>query len=472
MSTRTDPAVSLVCDHLAAALAGAAATRFPARFLVAYSGGLDSTVLLHALASIRAALQAPVHAVHVDHGLQPASGAWAAHCRAECAALGIDISLRTVAVDPRGEGLEAAARRARYEAFAGIMGAGDFLLTAHHGDDQAETVLLQLLRGCGPHGLAAMPAIEHFAAGFHARPFLDLERGALEAFADAAGLRWISDPSNADTRLRRNYLRHEITPRLRRFWPALSRTLSRSAAHAAAAARILDDIAAADLTAVQGARPDMLSATMLAALPRARRDNVLRHWLQVLGLPLPSASQLERLHADVLVAREDAVPLLAWRGAEIRRYRGWLHAMAPLPRPDPLRVLSWQDPRQPLSLPGGATLHARPVRGAGLRADLAPLSIRFRRGGEHCRPAGRGHEHALKKLLQEAGVPPWLRGHVPLIHTGGTIPAGVDGGTDAGGTSGTNLAAVAGICVVEGCHAKADETGWQIEWHPPFLARP
>lgn len=454
MSTRTDAAVSLVCDHLAATLAGVAATRF----LVAYSGGLDSTVLLHALAAIRARLPAPVHAVHIDHGLQPASRDWAAHCRAECAALGIDITVRAVAVARAGEGLEAAARRARYDAFAGVMRGADALLTAHHGDDQAETVLLQLLRGCGPHGFAAMPAVERFASGFHARPLLGLERSALEAFAGAAGLRWISDPSNADTRLRRNYLRHEITPRLRRYWPSLARTLSRSAAHAASAARILDEVAAGDLAVVRGPRPDMLSIAALAALPRARSDNLLRHWLQELGLPLPSAAQLERLHDDVLAARGDAVPLLAWRGAEIRRHRGWLHALTPLPAPDPLLALRWEDPRQPLSLPGGAALHAKPAHGAGLRADLAPLTVRFRRGGERCRPAVRGHERALKKLLQEIGMPPWLRGHVPLID-------GVVAGT-------ATLVAVAGVCIVEGCSAEAEEAGWEIEWHPPIPVRP
>jgi tRNA(Ile)-lysidine synthase len=444
-------------DHLAATLAGITVSRF----LVAYSGGLDSTVLLHALAALRTHLPTPLHAVYVDHGLQPASRDWAAHCRAECERLGIDFTLCTVEVKRDGEGLEAAARRARYEALAAIMHEGDALLTAHHRGDQAETVLLQLLRGCGPHGLAAMLAIERFAAGWHVRPLLDLERSTLEAYAKAAGLRSIDDPSNADTQLRRNYLRHEIIPRLHQYWPQLARTLSRSAAHAAAAVKILDEVAATDLTAARGPRPEMLSIAALAALSRERSDNLLRYWLHTLEFAPPSTAHLKRLHDEVIAARDDAAPLLAWRGTEIRRYRGWLYAMAPLntlASPDPQLALYWENLSEPLPLPDGAFLQARLTQGAGLRTDLGPLTVHFRRGGERCRPAARGVQRSLKKLLQEAGVAPWLRSHVPLID------AVIDGSVQ--------LAAVADLCIMEGCGAGAQETGWSIEWHPPVSVRP
>lgn len=445
MSTRAESAVSSVRDHLLRALADIPA---PRRYWAAYSGGLDSTVLLHALAALRPRLSAAVRAVHVDHGLHPAASSWASHCRAAGASLGIEVLVRAVEVAAGGgEGPEAAARRARYDAFAGLMEPGDCLLTAHHRDDQAETVLLQLLRGSGPHGLAAMAAVDRFAAGLHARPFLDLDRDALRAYAEAAGLQWIRDPSNSDTRLRRNYLRHEIVPGLKRYWPALARTLSRSAAHAAAAAAILDETAAADLRAALGPQPYMLSADAVAALSRHRGDNLLRHWLHGLGLPLPSTAQLARARTDVLAARADAAPLLAWPGAEVRRYRGWLYAMAPLARPDPGAALQWAVAGGPLTLPGGGRLYAHPRRGAGLRA-AGTLTVRFRRGGEHCRPAGSGHGRPVKKLLQEAAVPPWLRGHVPLIYIE------------------DELAAVAGVCIAQGRQAAPDEEGWEIEWAP------
>ncbi|MDX9740173.1 MAG: tRNA lysidine(34) synthetase TilS [Gammaproteobacteria bacterium] len=453
MSTsRPEPALVRVRDHLANELAGLR----PARFLIAYSGGLDSTVLLHAAAHLRREL-APLCAVHIDHGLQAASASWTAHCQACCEALGVDFISRTVQVDlGGGEGLEAAARRARYGAFAELLRAGDCLLTAHHLDDQAETVLLQLLRGCGPHGLAAMAPIDDFASGLHARPLLAVERDALLDYAHAARLSWIDDPSNSDTRLRRNYLRHDILPRLRRYWPAASRTLARSARHAAAAAALLDERAAEDLTRLQGPQPDMLSVSGIASLSRARADNALRHWLHGLTLPLPGTAQLERIHTEVLPARVDAMPLLAWPGGEIRRYRDWLHAMAPLDPADSRLVLRWEDLRQTLALPGGATLTAQRVRGAGLRADLAPLIVRFRQGGEQCRPASRGHAYPLKQLLQEAGVPPWLRGHVPLIY-------GVEA-SDGIPDPAAGPLAVAGLCIAEGCRADTSAEGWQLIW--------
>jgi tRNA(Ile)-lysidine synthase len=437
-----------VRDHLANELAGLR----PAGFLIAHSGGLDSTVLLHAAASLRRDLP-PLRAVHIDHGLQAASASWTDHCRRFCDAMMIEFIARQVQVDLRsGEGLEAAARRARYAALAELLRPGECLLTAHHLDDQAETVLLQLLRGCGPHGLAAMAPVDSFAAGTHARPLLALEREDLLDYAVAAGLDWIEDPSNSDTRLRRNYLRHDILPRLRRYWPAVSRTLARSAKHAAAAAELLDERAEEDLADLLGPGPDMLSVRGLAGLSRARADNVLRRWLRSLSLPLPATAQLERVHTEVLPARVDAMPLLSWPGGEIRRYRDWLYAMEPLPVLDGGLVLRWEDPGSPLALPGGASLSARLVKGGGLRTDLAPLVVRFRQGGERFRPAMRGgHAHSLKGLLQEAGVPPWLRSHLPLLFR--------DDGDAA-----HEPVAVAGVGIAEGCRAGESGAGWQLTW--------
>jgi tRNA(Ile)-lysidine synthase len=453
-TSRPEAAFVRVRDQLVNVLAGLQ----PAGFLVAFSGGLDSTVLLHAAAGLRRDLP-PLRAVHIDHGLQAASASWTGHCRRFCETLAIEFIARSVRVDLQcGEGLEAAARRARYAALADLLRPGECLLTAHHLDDQAETVILQLLRGCGPHGLAAMASVDSFAAGMHARPLLDLEREALAEYARAAELSWIDDPSNSDTRLRRNYLRHEILPQLRRYWPAVSRTLARSARHAAAAAELLDERAEEDLGRLQGPRPDMLSVSGLASLSRARADNVLRRWLHCLSLPLPGTAQLERVHKEVLPARPDATPLLSWPGGEIRRYRDWLYAMEPLASPpDPGLVLRWDDLGQPLALPGGASLSARLVRDGGLRTDLAPLIVRFRQGGERCRPAMRsGHAHTLKGLLQEAGMPPWLRSHVPLLYTTSDDLPSPDVQPEP--------VAVPGLCIGEGCRAVAGSEGWQIIW--------
>jgi tRNA(Ile)-lysidine synthase len=449
VSTRSDPADS---DRLTRPFA-ALRDQLPEvrRYHVAFSGGLDSTVLLHLGAHLRDGLSADIHAVHVDHGLHPDAAQWAGLCEALCARL--DIPLVVIRVDARagrGESPEAAARAARYAAIAPLIGGGDCLLTAHHEDDQAETVLLQLLRGAGPHGLAAMPFIERYAAGWHARPLLGCARDALRRYAMAEGLQWIDDPSNADTGLRRNFLRHEILPLLKRHWPAAARTLSRSAAHSASAARLLDALAQQDLAALAGPVPGTLSVAALAALVHERQANALRAWLHRLGLPLPSTAHIARLHADVLAAAPDAKPLLAWTGAEIRRYRDRLYAMPPLAPHDPAAILPW-DVTTPLALPGGGRLMA--VAATDTAAALRPLragdgsvTVRFRQGGERCRPAGRGLSSALKKLFQEAEIPPWLRDRVPLVHVG------------------DNLAAVAGICVCEGWQAAPGEGGLEVVW--------
>lgn len=447
MSSRADDAGSAVLNRVLPALERLPGVR---RYRVAYSGGLDSTVLLHAMAALRPRFEAALCAVHVNHGLQPAAAEWVHQCQEACEALGVPFSGLGVDARPRdGESPEAAARRARYDALRALMEAGDCLLTAHHQDDQAETVLLQLLRGSGVTGLAAMPPMTPFAAGWHARPLLDLTRDQLRAYAVAHGLRWIDDPSNFDTGLRRNYLRHEIMPRLKQKWPAVARTLSRSAAHNAETARLLDEIGAEDLPAVAGPRAATLSIDALMQLSPERLNNVLRYWLRTLGLPLPSTAHLDRLHEDILKAAQDSAPLLAWPGAEVRRYRSLLYAMWPLPEHDPGQVIAW-DLAAPLDLPScGGRLDARHVAGHGLQRVLLKgknVTVRFRRGGEHCRPAGRSHTHELRKLLQESAVPPWLRERVPLLYVG------------------EELAAVGDLFVCEGFQAGEGEAGMELEW--------
>ncbi len=456
MSTRAEAAdIARLQRHLVALAEQLPGVR---RYRVACSGGLDSTVLLHLCVDARERLGAAVTAVHVDHGLHPASAEWARHCEDACARL--DVPLLVLRVDARaakGESPEAAARAARYAALAPLIDDGDCLLTAHHQDDQAETVLLQLLRGAGPHGLAAMPAVERFGRGRHARPLLGCAREDLHAYAGRAGLRWIDDPSNADTGFRRNYLRHEILPRLKSQWPAAARTLARAASHNASAAALLDALAEHDLGGISDEAEGSLPIGALAALAPERQANAIRRWLHRLGLPLPTTAQLERLRVDVLGAAIDATPRLCWPGAEIRRYRDRLYGMRPPAPHDPGAVLPW-DLAVPLGLPDGGRLTAQAgtdrasasmTRLRALRPGEGPVTVRFRRGGEQCRPAGRGgHRHELRKLLQEAGIPPWLRDRVPLIHVG-----------DA-------LAAVVGVCVSEGWQAGPGEAGIVIAWEP------
>ncbi len=441
------------------------------RYWVSYSGGRDSSVLLHALVGLRAHLQCDLEicAVHVDHGLSAHAGAWAQHCAAVCAALAVPCPVLRVNAKPQsGESPEAAARTARYQAITPLLDVGDILLTAHHQDDQAETLLLQLLRGAGPHGLAAMPAHTPFGRGWLARPLLDFSATELAHYAEHHKLSWVEDPSNFDTRFERNYLRHDVMPHLKRQWPVVSRTLSRAAAHAAEAASLLDTLADSDMQPVQGPTQDTLSVSGLLKLDEARQRNVLRRWFKRLNLSVPTTIHLQHIQHDILNAAADSIPCVGWGsvnqgaaapahpaptalahpcGAEARRYRDLIYAMPRLPAHNPHITQTW-DMRQPLTLAGVGTFTAISMPGAGIKASLLAeqsVSVRFRQGGERCRPKGRGHTHELRKLFQECGIPPWMRDRLPLIYIG------------------DELAAVANLWVCEPFQAVHNEPGMVVK---------
>jgi tRNA(Ile)-lysidine synthase len=429
----------------------------PAGYVVAYSGGMDSHVLLDALVRLRARLGVPVLAVHVNHGLQPAAGAWQAHCAAVCHALCVPLTQLSVdAGAQRGESPEAAARTARYRALRAWMPAGYGLLTAQHRDDQAETVLLQLLRGSGVHGLAAMPEYSAFGPGHLLRPLLACTRGELRRYARQQGLRWVEDPSNRDTALTRNFLRQRIFPSLQERWPQVSTSLARSATNQAEAAQLLDEVAAGDLAGLDGG-DGSLRVPVLAQLTPARRRNALRGWLRAATGAAPSRAVLDRVVRDLTESRMDAEPCVRWGDFELRRYRTRLYLLRRAPAAGPRPSVCWSM-TGPLVLPAGlGTLRVRAVAGQGIRTSLVPargVQVCWRRGGELCRPAGRGHHHALRKLFQEQGVPPWERERIPLIF--------IDG----------QLAAVTGLWTCEPCQARAGEPGLQVHWEKPALQVP
>jgi tRNA(Ile)-lysidine synthase len=388
---------------------------------VAYSGGLDSHVLLHALASLRAHAPWAVQALHVDHGLQPASAEWTRHCADVCRVLNIPFQSERVSVERIDDhGLEDAARRARYAALTRLLPADAVLLTAHHQDDQAETILLQLLRGAGVHGLAGMPAVAPFGSGRHARPLLGVARTALAEYAQAQRLSWIEDASNADTRLSRNFLRHRLWPVLRERWPDAAVYLARAARHQAEAAKLLDERARLDMEAVAGGEGELSSAGLNALSPE-RQANCLRYWIRIHGLKLPSEAVLREVLARVRHEPETRQARIAWPGAEVRRHRDRLALFVP----EPELLTEWEAEWRPdaaLDLPAGWRLRAQPAIGRGLsRARVAnrTLQVRLRRGGERC--LLRGHHH--KKLLQDAGVPPWERARLPLVYIDGDLAA-------------------------------------------------
>lgn len=388
---------------------------------LAFSGGLDSTVLLHLLARLRDGHGLPpLSAIHIHHGLQPVADSWIALCRAQCAALGVPLVVRHVRVG-EGASVERAAREARYAAFAELLGEGEVLLTAQHRDDQAETLLLRLLRGAGVRGLAAMPASRPLASGRLVRPLLGVARAELERWACTEQLGWIEDPSNLDIRLARNFLRHEILPRLAQHWPGASAVLARDAEQLAEADGLLGELAELDLQAARlPLQPVWLALPSLAlaplqALSEARQRNALRHWLRG-RTPLP-----EREHwagwCDLRDAAEDAAPIWRLGSGELRRSGGrlwwlsgaWLQALAP-------SSVAWSEPAQPLELPGNGRVWLE----GGVPAQ--PLQIRYRQGGEVLELQGRGRRD-LKRLLQESALPAFVRQRLPLLYAGGELLA-------------------------------------------------
>lgn len=414
---------------------------------VAYSGGCDSHTLLHSLVALRSQINAEIKAVHINHGLSPLANEWEEHCRKTCDQLNVPYLAISVDASEKNKSPEEAARHARYAEWRKMLNKNEALLLAHHQDDQAETVLIQLLRGAGVKGLAAMPSQQNFAQGLLCRPMLGFSREEIYSYAVEHGLNWIDDPSNFDTDFDRNFLRHEVVPLLETRWPSLKKTLSRTASHQADANQLLTELAFQDWHHVHD--NNQINISKLLKLSVKRQRNVLRYWIaDVCELILPDTVHLQRILSEVVTAAEDAQPEVIWGGGEVRRYQGLLYAQQKYIEQPSVMSLLWPDIKQPLGLnQPELTLSAKSLVGRGLsQAKLkdAEISVKFRQGGESCRPAGRGQTHQLKKLFQEWKIPPWKRAITPLIYVNG------------------ELAEVVGYCYCEPYAAVEGEPGWFI----------
>ncbi|SUX54239.1 tRNA lysidine(34) synthetase TilS [Chromobacterium vaccinii] len=417
-------------------------------FEVGLSGGLDSVALLSLLCEARERRPAlALSAVHVHHGLSPNADAWAGHCQSLCDALGVSLRIERVQVRAGGgESVEAAAREARYAAYR--LSAASVIALAHHQDDQAETVLLQLLRGGGARALAAMPALRELSAGkLLWRPLLEIPRARLEAYVRERGLSWVDDESNLDTRYRRNLLRHDILPRLERALPHYRSHLARAAMLQADAAAILDEVARQDLGACQ--TENGLDCAQLLVLSAPRRRQVLLAWLDAQGWPAPEPGALLEFLRQAEHADQGASPVLTLPQGCLLRFadtvQAWPKALA---EPPAFTALLWRGgDAQSLSEWGGELAwewrdHGLPEALLASGASLAP-----RRGGEKL--SARVGRREVKDLFREAGVPPLLRRRWPLLY-------GADG----------ELLAVPGIAV---SHRLAMEAGWWPVWRPASL---
>ncbi len=428
--------------------------------LVGFSGGLDSTVLLHLLVCLRQQLipELNIRAIHIHHGLNPQADSWVKHCMQQCDQWKIELKVVRVNIDPRQNGIEAAARTARYQAFSANLAAKEVLLTAQHLDDQCETFLLALKRGSGPAGLSAMAAKMPFAHSQLLRPLLAFSREILENYAQAQQLQWIEDDSNQDDRFDRNFLRLNVLPILNQRWPHFAQATARSAGLCAEQEQLLDELLAENLQQLQG--PDRsLSIDGLLQVSMAKRAAILRRWLASLGAPMPSQSQLQRLWLEVAMARQDAEPQLMIGTRQVRRFRQHLYLLMPLAEIT-TNYLPWATVKaapnssiipllpEPLWLPADlgvlrfVSAGGQAVRPAAVGEEI---SVRFGLQGD-IKIVGRHHSRQSKKVWQELGIPPWLRERIPLLYFG------------------EQLIAAAGVFVTQAGQANENEPCWHLDW--------
>jgi tRNA(Ile)-lysidine synthase len=388
------------------------------RLWVGFSAGLDSTVLLHALMQ-DGRLKDKIQAIHVHHGLSNHADEWEADAQLFCKQLGIPLTRKRVSISSLSN-LEEEARKARYGVFRSLLKEGDALILAHHRDDQAETVLLQLFRGAGIDGLSAMPPYKPFANAVIVRPLLHCSRKTLEAYAHFYQLPFVTDESNADSSYSRNFLRNQIIPELEKKWPGVQANLARTARHCTDTQTLLRDLAKIDYDEVGDASP-VLYLEKCKHLSFLRIKNILRNWLKVHAERLPSTAVLDRVITDVITAAHDKCPEIVWDKYQIRRFQEKLYLLTNFEDLSPADV-PWTSFPNALELPQGlGFLHAISSEMGLMIPEGSKLVISFRKGGEEI--ILRGQRKSLKKLFQEWQIPPWLRGQISLLYINDELAA-------------------------------------------------
>ncbi len=385
------------------------------KYVIAFSGGCDSVVLLHAAANL--IKHDKLLAVHINHGLQKHAESWNQFCESFTGRLNIPYIALYAQLDGLTSNLEAQARRARYDLLASQLGKTDYLLTAHHQDDQAETLLLQLMRGSGLEGLSAMSEQSVVNGIRLIRPLLNYSKQQLLTYAHEHQLEWIDDPSNLDTSFNRNYIRHEIMPLLASRWPAVVKNISRSAANCREAAELVELQAKKDLSGCLGSHPHTLSIANLSLLSTARRHHVVRLWITNNNFPLPDRDKIEFICSSYLDIREDAKPVIEWHKAAIYRFDHFLFLLKPVMSLNIKEIsITASDLKSGMiELPEPiGKLFFHPPENQQLKT-IGQLSIRFRQKGQSVQLAKRSGHRKLKKLFQEWKIPPWMRDYVPLV---------------------------------------------------------
>ena len=433
------------------------------RLVVGLSGGLDSTVLLHLCVALRErGIIRSLEAIHVNHGLSPSAAEWQAFCETMCDQCSVPLVSRQVEVKRgTGDGLEASARAARYQQYEEVLRPGDCLLQAHHLNDQAETLLYRVVRGCGVHGLAAIPRERAMGEAMILRPLLDVSREAIHSYAQKHQLEWVDDESNLDVAYDRNFLRHEVLPKINQRWIGALNNLGRLAEDAADATELLDQVAEEDLQQVLSvngipyhAGVPVIDIACLKQLTDYRQRNVLRYWLRSQGYPLPGRAVIQCILDELVSAAQDACPVVSWEGCEVRRHAGAIVAFEPL---DNLRPFSCQlvlSANCDLELPGNGRIYAekQELPLVLVRSDISDLSLGYRSDimVAPFRLPGRNGSKSLKKWLNELGVPAWVRDRLPILHRSG------------------ELVAIPGLLVNAEYAVSGNKPGISYYWQSPF----
>ena len=438
---------SNVQETLTAWLKGLCVPSNECQLIVAFSGGRDSHVLLHALQSLRANIPAlTLRVIHVNHGLQPLSAAWAKHCEQTAVSYGLVCQTINLQLAPqKGQSIEEEARNGRYLAFKSVLEPNELLLTAHTEDDQAETLMLQLMRGAGPKGLSAMVPCMPLGQGLLARPLLGVSRQDIADYAAYHQLCWVEDPSNQDTRFARNFLRRNVFMSLRTYYPGFTRCMARSAGHIADSEQLLAEYLKVDFSACLD-QDGMLDLLALKNFSDRKQMAILREWLRHHQIRSPTTLTLKSILQQTLTAKIDAKVTISFGNVTLYRYQQKLYwqqkALAKAPE-----EVAW-DLRLPLVW-AGKSWRAKKVKGQGIylgNESQNILMVRARQGGEKCRLQGEKITRSLKKVLQKQQVPFWQRRQLPLFYRG------------------HELVSLGGALICEGWQVNApEEIGWVIE---------
>lgn len=421
-------------------------------FWVAYSGGLDSQVLLHFCQ--KALPSAQLRAIHINHGLSPKADAWQQHCENYCKLHNIEFECRKVDISHSGSNLELQAREARYEVFETLIREEDSILMAHHQDDQMETVLYRLLRGSGPRGLAGIPAKRALGNGALLRPLLDYSKDDLTEYAKQAGLNWVEDESNSDISFDRNFLRQIIIPSIKTRWPSAGKSIQRSAELLAESEQLLHTLAILDAGDFMATKKTVFPLELIQGKDLPRQRNLLRYWFQSLAeayaIPMPGFEELRCIVEEVIPAPEDAQPLISWKQddttIDLRRFANKLYVLKNFPR-DFNQGAYPIKPGMTLALDFNlGTITLEESTSGGIRMQEGDIfEIRFDCAQSDAKPAGR-KTRSFKKIFQDYGVPPWLRSRIPLLFVNG------------------ELAAVGDLFVCQNLAAKSGQKQLKIYW--------